>query len=96
MTNEPTTGDLIRAARLARGKKLHGTLTTYRSDVAAKISPAEMYTQTDLAADAGCAASQISSWERGEKKPTVDSLIKLAAALGVPVADLLPSVVARP
>lgn len=48
------------------------------------------WTQAELAAAAGLYPRSIQHWEAGTKQPTVASLTKLAAALQVSVADLLP------
>lgn len=48
------------------------------------------WTQAELAAAAGLYPRSIQHWEAGTKQPTVASLTKLAAALQVAVADLLP------
>ena len=46
-------------------------------------------TQKDLAIRVGCAQSEISRIEHGERSISVDRLQQLAEALDVPVADLL-------
>jgi len=46
-------------------------------------------TQKELAIRVGCAQSEISRIERGERSISVDRLQQLAAALNVPVAALL-------
>lgn len=48
------------------------------------------WTQEVLAAAAGVSMRGLQAWEAGTKQPTVASLTKLAAALQVTVADLLP------
>jgi transcriptional regulator with XRE-family HTH domain len=48
------------------------------------------WTQAELAAAADVFPRSIQHWEAGTKEPKVASLTKLAAALQVPVADLLP------
>lgn len=51
------------------------------------------WTQAELAAAADVFPRSIQHWEAGTKQPTVASLTKLAAALQVSVADLLPNAV---
>ena len=46
-------------------------------------------TQKELAIRVGCAQSEISRIEHGERSISVDRLQQLAGALNVPVADLL-------
>ena len=46
-------------------------------------------TQKELAIRVGCAQSEISRIERGERSISVDRLQQLAMALNVPVATLL-------
>ena len=46
-------------------------------------------TQGKLAAMVGCYVKDISRWETGVVKPGIDSLVKLAAALGCSIEDLL-------
>ena len=46
-------------------------------------------TQKELADLIGCAQSEISRIEHGERSISVDRLQQLASALNVPVADLL-------
>ena len=51
------------------------------------------WTQAELAAAADVFPRSIQHWEAGTKQPKVASLAKLAAALQVSVADLLPDAV---
>ena len=51
------------------------------------------WTQEVLAAAAGVSMRGLQAWEAGTKQPTVASLTKLADALQVTVADLLPNAV---
>ncbi len=53
-------------------------------------------TRTELARRSGVALSFIHSIESGHKSPTVRTLEKLAAALGVRVSDLLEEGEAQP
>ena len=46
-------------------------------------------TQAELGARAGIAAASVSHFETGQRVPSLDSLVKLADALQVPVDDLL-------
>lgn len=48
------------------------------------------WTQAELAAISGVSVRGVQAWESGTKEPKVASLAKLAAALQVTVADLLP------
>lgn len=47
------------------------------------------FTQTDLGAKAGIAAASVSHFETGQRLPSLESLMKLADALGVSVDTLL-------
>ena len=51
------------------------------------------WTQAELAAISGVSVRGVQAWEAGTKEPKVASLAKLAAALQVTVADLLPDAV---
>lgn len=46
-------------------------------------------TQSQLAERIGVAAQHVGRWERGERKPKIDALIKIADALGCDVRDLM-------
>jgi transcriptional regulator with XRE-family HTH domain len=46
------------------------------------------WSQDDLAAEAGTRQAFVSAIENGEANPTLDSLEKLAATLGVTLAEL--------
>ena len=46
-------------------------------------------TQADLARAVGCYPKDVSRWETGERSPSAKSLVKLAAALGAPMEQLL-------
>lgn len=48
-----------------------------------------MMSQTDLAEDAGIRRALVSDIERRVANPTLDSIVRLATALGVEPADLL-------
>lgn len=45
--------------------------------------------QADLADDAGTRRALVSDIERGEANPTLDTIVRIAMALGVEAADLL-------
>lgn len=47
--------------------------------------------QEDLAHTIGMSRRYLSGIERGEANPTLDQLLRLAEALGVEVAELMPS-----
>lgn len=47
--------------------------------------------QTELARRAGIGQSMISRVERGDRVPSAEQLTHIAAALGVPVSDLMPA-----
>ena len=83
---QQTTAELIKAARLAKSRRLHAAL---EPTAAARINSRQMYRQADLAKDAEVFPSQIGSWERGDVDPENSSLRKLAKALEVPWAELL-------
>lgn len=46
-------------------------------------------TQVELAAKAGLTKQAISNIEGGRRKPRIDTLTKIATALGVPTSDLI-------
>ncbi|MBP0111479.1 helix-turn-helix transcriptional regulator [Bradyrhizobium vignae] len=48
-------------------------------------------TQADLAEEAEVRRALVSEVERGEANPTLDSIVRIAMALGVDAADLLGS-----
>lgn len=51
--------------------------------------------QGDLAERSGVPSVNISRFENDHKTPTISTLLKLATALGVEVADLLPKTTGR-
>ena len=81
-----TTGQLIHAARLAKACRRHDELPP---DTAARITPRQMYRQADLANDAGIAQTMISAYECGNVEPELATLRKIAAALEVPISELI-------
>ena len=46
-------------------------------------------TQAQLADKVGVAAQHVGRWERGERRPKIDALVRLADALGCDVKELL-------
>ena len=46
-------------------------------------------TQSELAAQIGCYAKDVSRWETGARTPGAESLAKLAAALGCTSDDII-------
>lgn len=52
--------------------------------------------QEKVAARAGLHRTEIGLLERGERVPRIDTLVKLAGALGVPPGDLLSTIVWEP
>lgn len=46
-------------------------------------------TQSELAAQIGCYAKDVSRWENGVRTPGAESLAKLAAALGCTSDDII-------
>jgi transcriptional regulator with XRE-family HTH domain len=54
-----------------------------------KLRLQQKINQKELARRSGLSQSFLSELEKGAKKPSYDTLIKLAAALGVRVSDLL-------
>ncbi len=51
---------------------------------------AKSWTQEDLAHHAGLDFSYLNQLENGKRNPSLSTLHKIAAALGVPLKDLLP------
>lgn len=45
-------------------------------------------TQKQLADLVGCNQKDISRWETGDRKPTIDSLMKLSKALNLPLEEI--------
>lgn len=56
--------------------------------VLANLLEASGLTQTEMASRAGVAQTTVSGWQRGASLPPSTRLPALAAALGMPVADL--------
>lgn len=54
-----------------------------------EIRTAKAFTQQDLALEAGLDRTFVGGVERGERSPTYSSLIKIAAALGVCVSEMV-------
>lgn len=46
-------------------------------------------TQAQLGAAIGVSGTQMSNWERGDRRPKLDALRRIADALSVPLDDLL-------
>lgn len=46
-------------------------------------------TQGELAEKVGCLSREVSRWERGGRTPRIDTLKKIAAALGCAMDDLI-------
>lgn len=63
-----------------------------RTDSASPITAARLaagLTQSQLAERVGVAPQQIGAWERGERKPKFDALMRIAQALGCSITDLI-------
>lgn len=54
------------------------------------------FTQETLAFETGLHRNYIGGIERGERNVALDNIVKLAAALGVPVGDLFSGIAQRP
>jgi len=54
-----------------------------------RLKSAKVRTQSALADSAGISISFLSMIERGERLPTIETLFRIAAALGVPPSRLL-------
>ncbi len=88
--SEPkTTGQLIRAARLAKSRKMYAELKANGSRIAPRERPETIFQQRDLADAAGLDQSIMSKYETGNVEPELLTLRKLAAALDVSVAELI-------
>ena len=55
-----------------------------------RLREAKGWGQPKLAVEAGVAVSGVSQIENGRRNPNSSTLVKLAGALGVGVADLFP------
>lgn len=84
-----TTGELIRAARLAKSKRIYDELIATGQRIGRGETATTMYLQGDLAKASGVTQAQVSSWECGRAEPLNDTLKKLAKALDVPWLTLL-------
>ncbi|WP_446423800.1 helix-turn-helix domain-containing protein, partial [Mailhella sp.] len=60
-----------------------------------KLRKGRKWSQEKLSEYAELGTVQISKIENGRTKPTVITLIKLSAALGVPLTDILPDSLTR-
>ena len=88
--SEPkTTAQLIRAARLAKSRKMYAELEAAGQRIAPRERPETIFQQRDLAEAAGLDQSIMSKYECGEIEPSVPTLRKLAVALGVLVSELI-------
>ena len=54
----------------------------------ARMRLAKGLTQNQLAEEVGCLRKDVSRWERGERRPSISSAIKLARALDCKIEDL--------
>jgi transcriptional regulator with XRE-family HTH domain len=81
-----TIGERIRAARLAKSRRVHATLPELARG---KITLNEAYTQAELAADSGCQQGQISEYECGHIEPSLPVIRRLAAALDCSIGELI-------
>jgi len=68
--------------------KKHPTAWNYTGARIRDFRRADELTQAQLAEMSGIDQADISKWERGVYHPTIDSLRRLATALGVPWKDL--------
>ncbi len=90
MAKKPKTiADRIKAARLAKSRKMYADLKAAGERIAPSETPENMFRQIDLAKACGTTQSQVSTWERGDKEPELPSLRKLAKALEIPLIDLI-------
>ena len=64
-------------------------LTDVGANIRAARRAADM-TQEDLAARLGCTQTAVSYWEAGKRDPGIPDLLRIAVALGVTAASLLP------
>ena len=70
---------------------------TALTDVGANIRVARQaagMTQEDLASRLGCTQTAVSYWEAGKRDPGIPDLLRIAVALGVTAASLLPDTAA--
>ncbi len=86
---KPTTGELIRAARIAKSKCMYKNLVDTGQRIGRGEKPETMYLQADLAEAIGMDQSQISAYERSKTEPELPTLRKLAKALEVPLIELI-------
>ncbi len=84
-----TTADRIKAARLAKSRKMYAELEAAGQRIAPRERPETIFQQRDLAEAAGLDQSVMSKYECGEIEPSLPTLRKLAAALDVPVTELI-------
>jgi transcriptional regulator with XRE-family HTH domain len=61
-----------------------------------RIRQARRLSQESLAERAGIHRTQISLFETGQRQPLLETLIRLAGALEVPIATLLEGIVFKP
>lgn len=55
----------------------------------ARLRMERCMTQSQLAEAVGCYPKDISRWETGERRPKIDALMRIAAALGTTLEDLI-------
>ena len=68
-------------------------LTDVGANIRAARQAADM-TQEDLATRLGCTQTAVSYWEAGKRDPGIPDLLRIAVALGVTAASLLPDTAA--
>lgn len=73
------------------GKKLNGVAAQFGRNLAAARRAAAQ-SQEETAVGAGLHRTEIGLLERGERMPRIDTMAKLAGALGVPPSDLLAGI----
>ncbi len=86
---KPTTGDLIRKARLAKSRRIHDELIAAGQRIGRGETRDTMYRQCDLAKDIGVEQSRMPAYEHSSTMPSVPMLKKLAKALDVSPGDLI-------
>ncbi|MDA9436282.1 hypothetical protein XH88_31715 [Bradyrhizobium sp. CCBAU 51627] len=80
-------GGAVAASLTSAQKRIRVTLGRKVKDLRLSL---EM-TQADLAEEAEVRRALVSEVERGEANPTLDSIVRIAIALGVDAAELLGS-----
>ena len=90
MNKSKTIGGCIKAARIAKSRRMYAKLKSTGQRIAFNETSENIFRQGDLARASNFAQARVSEWERNVIEPRIRSLRKLAKVLGISLFDLIP------